>query len=222
MIRENQREILDQNGVPEVLVERAYKDLARIHHWLGDTRFIVNAIRRDPLPVNRVLDVGCATGLVLEEVGRRLGVKVIGAEINPHPSIAAPVPIIRADALHDPLPSAEVAFSMHLGHHLSERDLVGLIRNVGRFCRRFILLDLVRHPLPLALFRLFIAPFVCRIDAEDGQRSIRRSYTPVELRKIVTSALAGTAGKFRLSVTPFYARQVIDISYADREGEYRR
>ncbi len=46
--------------------------------------------------------------------------------------------------------------------------------------------------------------------------------TPVELRKIVTSALAGTAGKFRLSVTPFYARQVIDISYADREGEYRR
>src|SRR6266571_1945743 len=120
MIRENQREILDQNGVPEVLVERAYKDLARIHHWLGDTRFIVNAIRRDPLPVNRVLDVGCATGLVLEEVGRRLGVKVIGAEINPHPSIAAPVPIIRADALHDTLPSAEVAFSMHLSHHLSE------------------------------------------------------------------------------------------------------
>ena len=152
MIRENQREILDQNGVPEVLVERAYKDLARIHGWLGDTRFIINAIRGDPLPVNRVLDVGCATGLVLDEVGRRLGVKVIGAEINPHPSIAAPVPIIRADALHEALPSADVAFSMHLGHHLSERDLVELIRNVGRFCRRFILLDLVRHPLPLALF----------------------------------------------------------------------
>jgi len=222
MIRENQCEILDQNGVPEVLVERASKNLARIHHWLGDTRFIVSAIRRDPLSVHLVLDVGCATGLVLDEVGRRLGVKVIGAEINPHPSIAAPVPIIRADALHDPLPSAEVAFSMHLGHHLSERDLVKLIRNVGRFCRRFILLDLVRHPLPLALFRLFIAPFVCRIDAEDGQRSIRRSYTPVELRRIATSALAGTAGTFRLSVTPFYVRQVIDISYANREGEYRR
>ena len=152
MIRENETEILDQNGVPYELVERAYRDLARIHHWLGDTRFIVNAIRRDPLPVYRILDVGCGTGLVLEEIGRRLGVEVVGAEISPHPSISAPVPIVKADAVRDPLPSAEIAFSMCLGHHLSEDDLAGLIRNVGRFCRRFILLDLVRHPLPLALF----------------------------------------------------------------------
>src|SRR5207247_859074 len=120
-----------------------------------------------------------------------------------------------ADALHDPLPSADVAFSMHLGHHLNEPDLVSLIRNVGRFCRRFILLDLVRHSLPLVMFRLFIAPFVCRIDAEDGQRSIRRSYTPIELRRITKSALAGSASGFRLSVAPFYIRQVIDISYAN-------
>jgi SAM-dependent methyltransferase len=214
VVRKNESEILDQDGVPEELVERAYRDLARIHHWLGDTRFIVNAIRRDPLPVHRILDVGCGTGLVLEEIAHRLGVEVVGAEISPHPSIAAPVPIVKADAVRDPLPSAEIAFSMCLGHHLSEDDLVGLIRNVGRFCRRFILLDLVRHPLPLALFRLFVAPLVCRIGAEDGQRSIRRSYTPLELRRIGSSALAG-AGVFRLSVAPFYVRQVMDISYAN-------
>jgi len=214
MVRKNESEILDQDSVPEELVERAYRDLAGIHRWLGDTRFIAGAIRRDPLPVHRILDVGCGTGLVLEEIGRKLGVEVIGAEINPHPSIAAPIPIVKANAVHDPLPSADVAFSMHLGHHLSEGDLVDLIRNVGRFCRRFILLDLVRHPLPLALFRLFIAPFVCWIDAEDGQRSIRRSYTPVELRRIGNSALAGAAGAFSLSVAPFYVRQVMDISYA--------
>jgi SAM-dependent methyltransferase len=215
MVRRNESEILDQDDVPEELVERAYRDIARIHHWLGDTRFIVNAIRRDPLPVHRILDVGCATGLVLEEIGHRLGVDVVGAEINPHLSIAAPVPIVKANAVHDPLPSADVAFSMCLGHHLSDGDLMSLIRNVGRFCRRFILLDLVRHPLPLALFRLFVAPFVCQIGAEDGQRSIRRSYTPVELRRIASSALAGTASTFSLSVAPFYVRQVVDISYAN-------
>src|ERR1700730_505708 len=214
MIRKNESELLDQDDVPEELVERAYRDLASIHRWLGDTRFIVNAIRRDPLPVHRILDVGCATGLVLEEIGRRLGVDVVGTEINPHPSIAAPVPIVQANAVHDPLPSAEVAFSMCLGHHLSESDLVRLIRNVCRFCRRYFLLVLVRHPLPLALFRLFIAPLVCPIDGEDGQRSIRRSYTPFELRRIAGSALAGTAATFRQSVAPFYIRQVIDISYA--------
>ena len=215
MVRKNESEILDQDDVPEELVEHAYRDLASIHHWLGDTRFIVNAIRRDPLPVHRILDVGCGTGLVLEEIGRRLGVEVVGAEISPHPSISAPVPIVKANAVRDSLPSAEIAFSMCLGHHLSEDDLIGLIRNVGRFCRRFILLDLVRHPLPLALFRLFVAPFLCQIGVEDGQRSIRRSYTPLELRRIAGSALAGTASTFTVSVAPFYVRQVMDISYAN-------
>jgi SAM-dependent methyltransferase len=213
MIRKNHAEILDRNGVPDELVALAYRDLARIHRWLGDTNSIVRAISQDPLPVRRVLDVGCATGLVLHEVQRRLGVDVVGVDINPHPCIAAPVPILRADARRDPLPVADIAFSMHLGHHLRERDLANLIRNVGRFCRRFILLDLVRHPLPLALFRLFVAPLVCPIDAVDGQRSIRRSFTSVELRTITASALAGTGASFRLSVAPLHARQVMDISY---------
>jgi 2-polyprenyl-3-methyl-5-hydroxy-6-metoxy-1,4-benzoquinol methylase len=99
MVRNDESEILDRDDVPEELVERAYRDLARIHRWLGDTRFIVNAIRRDPLPVHRILDVGCATGLVLEEIGRKLGVEVVGADINPHPYIAPPVPIVKVDAV---------------------------------------------------------------------------------------------------------------------------
>jgi len=176
---------------------------------------MIRTIRQDPLPVRRVLDVGCATGLVLDDVRRRLGVEAIGADIHPHPAIAAPVPIVQANALCDALPNADVAFCMHLGHHLREGDVVRLIRNVGRFCRRFILLDLVRHPLPLALFRMFIAPVVCAIDAEDGQRSIRRSYTPDELREITARALSGSRGTFDLSVSPFHFRQVLDISYGE-------
>jgi len=213
MERESGSEILDQDGLPDALVERAYRDLANIHHWLGDTRHIVRAIRQDALPIRRIMDVGCGTGVVLAEVGRKLGVEVVGADIKSHPAIAAPVSIVKADARHEPLPIADIAFSMHLGHHLSERDLTRLIRNVGRFCRRFILLDLVRHPLPLALFRLFVAPFVCPIDAKDGQISVRRSYTPAEFRRVTATALAGTGGTFRHSVAPFHLRQVIDISY---------
>jgi hypothetical protein len=96
---------------------------------------------------------------------------------------------------------------------MSETDLEELILNVGRSCRRFILLDLVRHWLPLALFRTFIAPLVCSIDAEDGNRSIRRSYTPDELRRIAASALGGTGSTFRLHIAPLNNRQVLDISY---------
>ena len=213
--RENGTEILDADGVPDELVKRAYRDLARIHRWLGDTQFVIRAIREDPTPVRRILDVGCGTGLVLEDVRRKLGVEAFGVDVNPRRSITA-IPTFQADAIRDSLPSADVAFSMHLGHHLSEDDLVSLIRNVGKFCRRFILLDLVRHPLPLALFRLFVAPFVCRIVVADGQKSIRRSYTPAELRRIAGSAIAGSDGTFRQSVAPLYARQVIDIFYAHK------
>ena len=221
MIRRNEGEILDRPYLPDELVQRAYRDIAAIHGWLGDVRFMIGAIRRDPLPVRRILDVGCATGLVLQQIGRKLGVEVLGADIQPHPAVAAPIPIVRADACLDPLPVADVAFCMHLGHHLCEEDLIRLIRNVGRYCRRFILLDLVRHPLPLALFRMFLAPLICEIGAEDGQRSIRRAYTPRELRGITATALAGSAGTFCVSVAPFYIRQVVDISYGNLESDTR-
>ncbi len=214
MQREYEPEIMDAPDVPDALARRVYGDLARIHHWLGDTQFIVAAIRRNPWPVRRILDVGCATGLVSDDVGRKLGVEAFGVDLNPRQSIGASVSMVRADAVRDVLPCADVAFSMHLGHHLAEKDVVELIRNVGRFCRRFILMDLVRHAVPLALFRVFVAPFVSRITARDGITSIRRSYTPVEMRHIAAEALSGSGGVFRHSVTPFYTRQVIDISYA--------
>ena len=221
MIRENQLELLEFDGIPDNLVERAYKDLARIHNWLGDTRFIVDALRRDELPCRQILDVGCGTGLVAEEVGRKLGATVTGIDSRRFRAIATTVPILQRNALYDPLPDADVAFSMHLGHHLSEAELEQLILNVGRSCRRFILLDLVRHWLPLTLFRIFVAPLVCPIDAVDGQRSIRRSYTPNELRRITASAVAGTNSTFHLHVARFYNRQVIDISY-DTAGIRRK
>ncbi len=214
MRRENEIEILDRDDTPDDLIRRGYEDLAKIHRWLGDTANVIHAIRSDPLPVRRVLEIGCATGLVLQQIGRELGVEVMGVDINPHPTIAAPVPIVRADAVRASLPAADVAFCMHVGHHLSEDELLDLISNVGRHCRRFIILDLVRHPLPLSLFRLFVAPFVSAINAEDGQRSIRKAYTADELWSITNFALAGTGSTFKVKLAPLYIRQVVDICYS--------
>src|SRR5439155_24295489 len=98
MTRASQTEILDEHGIPDKLVQRAYQDIATFHRWLGDTRCIVRAIRRDPLPIHQILDVGCGAGFVSREVERSPEITVAGADIHPHPSIAAPVEIIHADA----------------------------------------------------------------------------------------------------------------------------
>lgn len=213
MRRSLQTEILESENVPDALVDRAYRDLTRIHRFLGDTASVIAAVRRDPLPVRRILDVGCARGGVLRDLRHKLGVDVVGVDLNPPASVQVPFPIVRANAVQDPLPPADLAISMYLGHHLSECDLIALIRNVGKFCRRFILLDLVRHPVPLALFRLFVAPLVSPIVVADGRVSIRRAYTSAEFKRIAGEALAGSGAQFRHSVAPFYTRQVLDISY---------
>jgi 2-polyprenyl-3-methyl-5-hydroxy-6-metoxy-1,4-benzoquinol methylase len=211
--RSFETEMLDADNVPPVLADRAYDDLTRIHRFLGDTAAIAAAIRRDPLPVRRILDIGCGRGGVLRDLRRRLGLDVVGVDLRPPAVPDAEVPILRADATRDALPRADVAVCLNVGHHLCEHELVAMIRNVGRYCRRFVLLDLVRHPLPLALFRVFLAPVVSGIAAADGQVSIRRSYTPSELVAVTTEALAHSGARFRHSVSPFYIRQTLDIEY---------
>lgn len=211
--RSCETEILDGLAVAEDVRERCYDDLARMHRWLGNHRAILECLRRDPRPVETVLDIGCGHGALLQEMRTKLGVLAIGIDLNP-PRRRLPVPILRADAVRDKLPAADVAVSVAMVHHLTSEELAALIRNVGRACRRFVILDLVRRRIPLALFRGFVAPFVNSINVQDGIRSLNRAFTPEEMERIVTDALAGTAGRFRHVVAPLYTRQIVDISYA--------
>jgi len=147
---------------------------------------------------------------LLHEIQRKLRVEVVGVELRP-PKDQVAVPILRCDAIRETLPPADIAVSLTMVHHLSQDELVRLIRNVGHSCWRFLILDLVRHFIPVALFRAFVAPFVNPINVEDGLRSIERAFTVLELTHIVSEALAGSAASFRLEVAPFCVRQIVDI-----------
>jgi 2-polyprenyl-3-methyl-5-hydroxy-6-metoxy-1,4-benzoquinol methylase len=210
--RSFEAEILDGCGVSEAARIRAYRELQRTHLWLGNTWAILRLLRSDTLPIRRVLDIGCGHGALLQRVRRQLGSEVVGFDLHAAPA-DVPVTILTGNAVTDPLPRADVAIAVCMAHHLSEDELIGLIRNVSGCCRRFILLDLVRHPMPLALFRTFVCPFLCTINAHDGALSLRRSYTPRELRSVVDRALEGSTGRVQHSVSPFYIRQVVDISW---------
>src|SRR5262245_58890301 len=190
MERSFEPEILDGMMVTEKEAARSYRELTTLHRLLGNTRHLITSLQKDPLPVRRILDIGCARGDVLHEVCQALRVEGIGVDLVPRPTGA--VPILKANAVHDCLPKVDVAYSTFVAHHLCELDLICMIRNVGRFSRRFILLDVVRSWIPLALFQVLVAPFVSSITAADGRTSIRRAYTPREFRTVVAHALSGT------------------------------
>ncbi len=211
MNRAQVSELLEDPSLPEEVVASAYRDLARTQRFLRNTAAIFRLLKNDPVPIRRILDIGCGQGALLEQIREKLGVEVIGFDLRPAP--CPPVPILIGNAAVDPLPAADVAISVCLLHHLAEADVIELIRNVSKSCRRLILLDLVRHWIPLALFRVFLAPFLHRINAADGITSIKRAFTPRELRRIADEAIKGTNARIGHTVAPFYIRQIIDIEF---------
>jgi 2-polyprenyl-3-methyl-5-hydroxy-6-metoxy-1,4-benzoquinol methylase len=211
MNRADVPELLEDPTLPADVVAAAYRNLASTQRFLGNTRAIFRQLRKHRDPIHLIVDIGCGQGALLEEIQKRLGVDVIGFDLRPAPS--GPVRILTGNATVDPLPRADVALAVCVVHHLSEAEIIALIRNVSKSCRRLILLDLVRHWIPLTLFRVFVAPFLHRINAVDGLTSIKRAYTPRELREIVDEAVKGSGASVDHIVALFYVRQVIDIEF---------
>jgi 2-polyprenyl-3-methyl-5-hydroxy-6-metoxy-1,4-benzoquinol methylase len=212
MERVNVTELLEDPALPEEVATSAYRDLARTQRFLGNTGAILRRLRKSDFPVRSVLDIGCGRGDLLLEIRKRMGVDVIGFDLRPAPP-SSPVSIAVGNAACDPLPSADVAIALCMTHHLPEADVVSLIRNVSRSCRRFVFLDLVRHPIPWILFRLFVSPFLHPINAKDGATSVRRAYTSREMRSMVDEAVKGSGARVVHTVAPFYIRQVVDITW---------
>ena len=213
MQRSFDEEILDGDGVLPETLERAHRALSRTHSLLGNHAVILRALRRDGQAVRSVLDIGCGHGRLLEKVRRQLGAKVLGVDLRPPEGRAGEFPILKLDAVREGLPQADVAVSVCMVHHLRDEEFIEMIRNVGRACRRFLILDLVRHRVPLALFSTFAPLCLPRLNVLDGRQSIRRAYTPEEFHAVIARAVTGTGGSFRHKVSPLWVRQVADIRY---------
>jgi len=220
MRRSNETELMDAEDISAEELVHNYRQLDAVHRWLGNTAAILRLLREEKARKSeqvRVLDIGCGQGALLVEIRDKLGMDVVGFELRPAPA-DAPVQILTGSAVTDPLPRADVAVCMAVTHHLSESEVAALIANVSRYCGRFIVLDLVRNPVPLGLFRVFLTPFLYRINAADGATSIRRAFTVAEMRQIVDGALARLKRpvvRLRHTVAPLWTRQVVDITWGE-------
>jgi 2-polyprenyl-3-methyl-5-hydroxy-6-metoxy-1,4-benzoquinol methylase len=202
---------MDSPDVKGPVLDQFHRDLNFVNKCLGTFPTIERFVRNDDQPVRRILDIGCGGGALLEYLQRRLKVEVIG--VDKKPPEKADVPIIAADAVTESLPEADIAVCSLTAHHLTPEQNIELIRNVSRSCRRFIIQDLIRHPLPLVLFTVFLCPLIGREAAVDGRQSIRRAFTPEEFAELVRTATAGTNATFTTDISPFLSRQIIDIRF---------
>jgi SAM-dependent methyltransferase len=166
--------------------------------------------------VKSVIDIGCGDGALLAYLRATAGIsEVTGVDLKPPACTMRDIPITALDATRDPLPHADAAISVMLLHHLTDDQVVALIRNAGLSVKRFICLDPVRHPLPLMLYSVFLCPFLSRVGALDGRQSIRRSFRKEELQALVRRATEGTGATFEHRVSPIFASQIVDIRWPD-------
>lgn len=204
---------MDSGDLPAATRERFFRDLTLIHRLLRNMGPILRRLRASNPPVRSVVDIGCGDGAALAQIRDTLGAKVTGIDLRPPERDIHGVEILIRDATRDALPEADAAISLLTLHHLTDDEVVALIRNASRSCRRLICLDLVRHRLPYVLFNLAIAPLIHKVAADDGRQSIRRAFTPPELANLVASAISGTSATFDHTVSRYYSQQVIDIRF---------
>src|SRR6185436_6933768 len=102
-------EIMDNPDLPDAVIHLVHRDLTRTHRWLGNTAAIVSRLRRDPLPIRRVLDIGCGAGGLLLEIRRRLRTDVIGVDLRPPSPNLTSIPIVEGNAVEEALPDSDVA-----------------------------------------------------------------------------------------------------------------
>ena len=203
-------EIMDEPGASPAITRAFHRDLNRIHRFMGNWRTLAERLRG----VTSVIDIGCGDGALLVYLRDHAGIRqVTGIDLKPPDCAAAGVDLIQADAISDALPRADAAVAVMLLHHLTDAQVVALIRNVGRSCDRLICIDPVRHWLPMALYTVFLCPMLSRVGALDGRQSIRRSFRRDELSALVEQAIAGTDATFTIWQSPVYARLILDVKW---------
>jgi ubiquinone/menaquinone biosynthesis C-methylase UbiE len=98
-----------------------------------------------------------------------------------------------ADALA--LPFTDNSFDLVtcslFAHHLQPTDLARFGGEAARVCRRAVLInDLIRHPVHVALVCAGFPLMRSYVSRVDGLASVRRAYTPEEVREILNGSKA--------------------------------
>ena len=196
-------ELLDSDAGDLSEVGRALEDLRRINRWFGgistSTAMLDRVMERSRGRELSLLDVACGSADVPRAAvshARRRGVQVNITLLDRAPSHVAGngSRAVVGDALH--LPFGDGAFDLVscalFAHHLEPDELVAFAREAARVARLALLInDLVRSRLHLAMVYAGLPLWHSPITRHDSLASVRRSYTPEEMRVLLERAAVG-------------------------------
>jgi ubiquinone/menaquinone biosynthesis C-methylase UbiE len=196
-------ELLDSDAATPAEVQQTLADLRRINRWFGGIsttrhmleKVIARGISQDHTQLT-LLDVGAGSGDVSQTAAREIRppaqIRVTLMDRMPAHLPRNGTGTVAGDALA--LPFLDSSFDLVtcslLIHHLEREQIVQFVNQALRVARVAVLLnDLRREPLHLAL--LYAAyPLFARLTVHDGIASVRRAYTPQELKSILRNTLA--------------------------------
>lgn len=189
-------ELLDDDAGTPAEVAVSLADLGRINRWFGGVRVLSRLVERVAAQSGRreltLLDVAGARGELparatgqLREKNIRLETTVLDrATSHLEPGSRSVV----GNALALPFRDASfdlVSCSLFV-HHLEPPEVRQFVNEALRVSRLAVLInDLRRHPLHLGLVYAGLPLYRSRLTRHDAPASIRRAYTPAEMRGLL-------------------------------------
>ena len=217
-------ERMDEPDQDPAELVRSLADLREVNRWLGGTRVVLGRlgglVERHPRPAYRVLDVATGSAdvpLAVVAWGRRRGIAIEVVATDLHAGTLAEarrrttgedrVAVERSDARE--LPYADGAFDLALCstalHHFDARgDLLRVLGELRRVARIGGVVNDLRRSRPALLGARLLAATRWRghpVTRHDGPLSVRRAFTPEELRGL--AAEAGLPGARVTTHLPF-------------------
>lgn len=223
MKRRPSLELLDSDAGTAREVAASLRDLQMFNQFFGGTRTTESMVRAalapTPTPSASLLEVASGNGYLPAAVRQRLSPQLdlrITLLDRARTHLNGNGRAVTADALA--LPFADNSFDLVscnlFAHHLDSAELQRFVRESLRVCRiAFLINDLIRDPVHLALSYAGFPLYRSRITRNDAPASVRQAYTPRELRDLLEPC-----GAARVRITRHYLYRMGVIAWKKREN----